>query len=93
MVLQMRGTVSAASPWDVMGRSRSSCSNVICDFTYNPNEKRKENKYKAKKHKTKNSIGVLYYLRARMVLQMRGTVSAASPWDVMVRMQLWLFQF
>ena len=32
----------------------------------------------------KHSIGVLYYLLARMVLQMRGTVTAQSPWDVMV---------
>ena len=32
----------------------------------------------------KHSIGVLYYLLARMVLQMRGTISPANPWDVMV---------
>lgn len=35
-------------------------------------------------NKGKHSIGVLYYLLTRMVLQMRGTVSAASPWDVVV---------
>lgn len=35
-------------------------------------------------NKGKNSIGVLYYLLCRMVLQMRGTISAANPWDVMV---------
>jgi len=32
----------------------------------------------------KHSIGCLYYLLARMVLQMRGTISPANPWDVMV---------
>jgi small subunit ribosomal protein SAe len=37
-------------------------------------------------NKGKHSIGVLYYLLTRMVLQMRGTVSAANPWDVMVDM-------
>jgi small subunit ribosomal protein SAe len=35
-------------------------------------------------NKAKNSIGCLYYLLARMVLQMRGTISPANPWDVMV---------
>lgn len=35
-------------------------------------------------NKGKNSIGVLYYLLARMVLQMRGTLEAGQPWDVMV---------
>lgn len=37
-------------------------------------------------NKGKHSIGVLYYLLTRMVLQMRGTVSAANPFDVMVDM-------
>lgn len=35
-------------------------------------------------NKGKYSIGVLYFLLARMVLQMRGTISANNPWDVMV---------
>lgn len=35
-------------------------------------------------NKGKHSIGVMYYLLARMVLQMRGTVTAGNPWDVMV---------
>jgi len=35
-------------------------------------------------NKAKHSIGCLYYLLARMVLQMRGTISPTNPWDVMV---------
>jgi len=35
-------------------------------------------------NKAKQSLGCLYYLLARMVLQMRGTISPANPWDVMV---------
>jgi len=37
-------------------------------------------------NKGKQAIGMLYWLLTRMVLQMRGTVSAVSPWDVMVDM-------
>ena len=37
-------------------------------------------------NKGKHAVGVLYYLLTRMVLQMRGAVSAAHPWDVMVDM-------
>eukprot|EP00887_Chlorella_sp_A99_P008106 scaffold12.g8106.t1 len=37
-------------------------------------------------NKGKHSVGVLFYLLTRMVLQMRGTVNAAAPWDVMVDM-------
>lgn len=35
-------------------------------------------------NKGKHSIGVLYYLLSRMVLQMRGSVAAGQPWDVPV---------
>ena len=35
-------------------------------------------------NKGKHSIGALFWLLARMVLQMRGTITAAQPWDVMV---------
>jgi small subunit ribosomal protein SAe len=37
-------------------------------------------------NKGKHAVGMLYWLLTRMVLQMRGTVSAVSPWDVMVDM-------
>ena len=37
-------------------------------------------------NKGKHSLGVLFYLLTRMVLAMRGTVSAANAWDVMVDM-------
>lgn len=35
-------------------------------------------------NKGKHSIAVLYFLLCRMVLTMRGTISATNPWDVMV---------
>jgi len=35
-------------------------------------------------NKGKHSIGCLYYLLAKMVLEMRGTISASNPWDVVV---------
>jgi len=35
-------------------------------------------------NKGKHSIAVLYFLLCRMVLTMRGTISPANPWDVMV---------
>eukprot|EP00891_Asterochloris_glomerata_P003433 jgi/Astpho2/3433/gw1.00055.25.1_t len=35
-------------------------------------------------NKARHSIGVLYWLLARMVLQMRGSISAQAPWEVMV---------
>lgn len=35
--------------------------------------------------KGKHSIGCLFWLLARMVLQMRGTIRPAQKWDVMVK--------
>lgn len=35
-------------------------------------------------NKGKHSIGVLFWLLARMVLQMRGTIRPGLKWDVMV---------
>jgi len=35
-------------------------------------------------NKAKYSIGCLYYLLSRMVLQMRGRISPTNPWEVMV---------
>lgn len=35
-------------------------------------------------NKSKHSIAVMYWLLARMVLQMRGVVTPTNPWDVMV---------
>lgn len=37
-------------------------------------------------NKGKHSVGVLFYLLARLVLQYRGTLPAGAPWDVMVDM-------
>lgn len=39
-------------------------------------------------NKGKHSIGCLFWLLARMVLQMRGTIRAGHQWDVMVATKL-----
>ena len=36
-------------------------------------------------NKGKHSIGCLFWILARMVLQMRGTIRPGQKWDVMVR--------
>jgi small subunit ribosomal protein SAe len=36
-------------------------------------------------NKGRNSIGCLFWLLARMVLQMRGTILPGHKWEVMVR--------
>lgn len=43
-------------------------------------------------NKGKHSIGCLFWLLARMVLQMRGTIRPGRKWDVMVRYLL-LFMY
>ena len=40
-------------------------------------------------NKGKHSIGCLFWLLARMVLQMRGTIRAGHKWDVMVNSKLY----
>jgi small subunit ribosomal protein SAe len=41
-------------------------------------------------NKGKHSIGCLFWLLARMVLQMRGTIRPGLKWDVMVNYFLFL---
>ncbi|XP_030967793.1 40S ribosomal protein SA-like isoform X2 [Quercus lobata] len=38
-------------------------------------------------NKGKHSIGCLFWLLARMVLQMRGTIRPGSRWEVMIKAQ------
>jgi small subunit ribosomal protein SAe len=49
-------------------------------------------------NKGKHSIGCLFWLLARMVLQMRGTIRPGHKWDIMVRKKVegsfwWTFLF
>lgn len=43
-------------------------------------------------NKGRNSIGCLFWLLARMVLQMRGTILPGHKWEVMVRNLRMLFK-
>ena len=43
-------------------------------------------------NKGKHSIGVLYWLLARMVLQMRGQVSTQNPWEIVVDLFFYRYQ-
>jgi small subunit ribosomal protein SAe len=38
---------------------------------------------------SRNSLAVIYWLLCRMVLEMRGTITAENPWDVLPDMFLY----